>query len=269
MSKLQPPNYTQTPNIILDHMDRLSDAELRVVLFICRQTFGWQRERTKRCSQSFIAKATGMSGQGVFNATKRLLTTGLLCREALGDSFRYWLNVEGIEADPLNGVENPPSTAFIAPLNGVETHPLNGVETKKESSLKKEGNKEGADAPPPAGQPTGKPVEPPVEEEAKLPPEAVFWNSNCGALPKVLSCSGSRLDSLRARRKDKFWVDNFKGAVLLASKSKFCLGDNDRGWRADFSFIVKRESVVKIMEGKYANKPNGSNKAFKPTRGNL
>lgn len=30
-------------------------------------------------------------------------------------------------------------------------------------------------------------------------------------------------------------------------------GVNDRGWKADFDFLIKVNNAVKVLEGKYAN----------------
>jgi len=112
-------------------MGQFSDAELRVVLMACRQTFGWQRDKAKM-SISFLAKGTGMSGGGVLNAIKSLLQNGLMERSPEGDSFSYSVTItEPTQQTPLNGVGTPP-------LNGVYTPPLNGVGTNKEKLLKKE-----------------------------------------------------------------------------------------------------------------------------------
>src|SRR5688572_1205062 len=98
--RIQPPTYTQIPNVILDAIADVSDAELRVLLFLARQTFGWHRESYK-ASTSFIARATGMSPQGVINGVRRLLEKGVMTREPDGDSFSYCLSV----FPPLNAVD--------------------------------------------------------------------------------------------------------------------------------------------------------------------
>lgn len=105
-------------------------------------------------------------------------------------------------------------------------------------------------------------------EDASLPLEAVFWNANCGCLPKVAAWSNKRQKFLSQRRKDKFWVDNYKGAILLAAKSTFLTGGNDRGWKADFSWLIERpDAVLGIIEGKYGNKGSGqANGVQKPIR---
>ena len=39
----------------------------------------------------------------------------------------------------------------------------------------------------------------------------------------------------------------------------FYYGVNDRGWKADFDFLIKVNNAVKVLEGKYSN--NNANKA--------
>jgi len=95
---------------------------------------------------------------------------------------------------------------------------------------------------------------------AALPQEAEDWNRLCGTLPKVAAVTGGRAEALTARRKEPFWVENFAAAVIRISKSSFCTGTNNRQWKADFDFILQRDAIAKIMEGKYDNKaPLGTN----------
>lgn len=91
--------------------------------------------------------------------------------------------------------------------------------------------------------------------------EVEFWNSH-PKLKKVQSVSPNRVASLRARRKDEFWVANYRAAVGLALQSAFCMGDNPKGWVINFDFMLQPGSVAKIMEGNYSN--NGSGGKPKP-----
>lgn len=100
----------------------------------------------------------------------------------------------------------------------------------------------------------GKFPEPPKGDmKPKLPVEMEFWNANCGILPKVLNATASRLQKLRTRRKSEFFCDNFQSAVVKCAATPFCLGENDRGWKADFDFLMQENTVTKIMEGAYEN----------------
>lgn len=139
---MEKPNYTQVPNVLLENLPKFTDAELRVMLCMCRQTFGWQRETTKKMSSSFLAQATGMSQQGVLNATKTLMKQKFISRVKDGLSFTYEVDL-GSLPKPLNGVETQaiftPQRRLDGTLNAVEgfaLKPLNGVETNKEMDLK-------------------------------------------------------------------------------------------------------------------------------------
>jgi len=147
MQRIDKPNFTQTPNVLLDNMAEFSDSELRVLLCVCRQTFGWQRGWAK-LSRSFVAVSTGMSEQGAVNGLKSLLEKGYLQRANHGDSYSYQLLVDGKPTG--QEIECPPT-----PLGGRGATPLgsegnavggeggNAVGGKKERVLNKEIKKGG------------------------------------------------------------------------------------------------------------------------------
>lgn len=138
MAKIPQQNYTQIPNVILDNLPKLKDCELRVLLCVCRETFGWH-EKKALLSISFIAKATGYSEQAVVNGTAKLLKRQLIQRSRRGQSFAYSLVIS--KPGQYNDVIN----SDPKPLNDVYRQPLNDVETSKEREVNKE---EGASAPP-------------------------------------------------------------------------------------------------------------------------
>ena len=79
------------------------------------------------------------------------------------------------------------------------------------------------------------------------------WNrmaSGCG-LPNCLVLSDKRRRSLALRICDPFFCANWKSAMTRVSRSLFCRGSSDRGWRASFDWFISPDSVAKIMEGKY------------------
>lgn len=92
------------------------------------------------------------------------------------------------------------------------------------------------------------------KEKEKTPPglpvEVVLWNSR-PELPQVKSVSSDRMASLRARRRDKFFTENYQEAIGRIPNSPFLMGKNDRNWKADFDWFIRPGSVAKIMEGKY------------------
>lgn len=82
------------------------------------------------------------------------------------------------------------------------------------------------------------------------------WNGQKSLTP-IRSISKKRHASFLARLKDPFFNDNWEEAIRKMGKSDFCTGKNDRGWKADFEFFLRPDSVLKIMEGKYDNRTNG------------
>ncbi len=121
------PNYTQTPNELLDdwlpQIDTL--AELKVTLAIVRQTFGWHRA-SKRLSISRLEALTGLSRQAVVSGTAAALLRGYVTRERDGRAWVYRLSVN----------DSPSQDAGLAVVNDLD-HPGEGgvvhdLDTEKE-----------------------------------------------------------------------------------------------------------------------------------------
>ena len=72
MTYIPAPNYTQIPNIILDYwMLKLKPIEIKVIMLICRKTFGWHKSEDS-ISKSQIIKLTGESATSIDRAIKTL-----------------------------------------------------------------------------------------------------------------------------------------------------------------------------------------------------
>lgn len=91
--KLAPPNYTQIPNRILDFQARLKDAPLRVILCICRETFGYHR-KSAALSVSQIAKKTGLSRNHACKAARELCSCGYAGRKRHKRTFLYFVDLK-------------------------------------------------------------------------------------------------------------------------------------------------------------------------------
>lgn len=70
---------------------------------------------------------------------------------------------------------------------------------------------------------------------------------------KVQKLTAARKSKLKLRLKEAGGIDGWIIALEKISVSDFCRGQNDRGWKADFDFLVTEGSFVKLMEGKYDN----------------
>lgn len=76
--KIHAPTYTQIPNIVLDEwMKILSHIELKVMLFICRKTFGWHKERVTISLKEIHEELEG-SKNWIIKAIKSLVKHGLI-----------------------------------------------------------------------------------------------------------------------------------------------------------------------------------------------
>jgi hypothetical protein len=79
-----------------------------------------------------------------------------------------------------------------------------------------------------------------------------YWNSNCGLMPKANRLSDGRKALIRARIKEKGWLETFKIAVVKGGKCPFMLGQGPKGWKATIDFYLKNSTNVdKIVEGAY------------------
>jgi phage replication O-like protein O len=79
------PNYTQTPNEFFDEVAKtLKEGELRVMLVIMRQTFGWGNKQWDRISISQLMEKTGMKRDAVVRSTKSLVEKKLVTKHKEG-----------------------------------------------------------------------------------------------------------------------------------------------------------------------------------------
>lgn len=80
-------------------------------------------------------------------------------------------------------------------------------------------------------------------------------------LPTVRLMPPARLRKLAARLAEA-GVDGMLEAIRQVGQSNFCCGQNGRGWKADLDFLLQPSSLVRALEGRYAN-PDTSNVPFR------
>jgi hypothetical protein len=68
--------------------------------------------------------------------------------------------------------------------------------------------------------------------------------------PAVAKMTAHRERQLKARLKDST-LEEWQRAMDALERSAFCRGENDRGWRADFDFLLQPKSFTKLLEGAY------------------
>lgn len=98
------------------------------------------------------------------------------------------------------------------------------------------------------GSPKGEPIPPPA-----LLPEHVLeaWNDMAGRLGlSKAKLTPDRRRKLNARIR-QHGVEDWTEAISAVERSSFLRGENDRGWRADFDFLLQPASFNKLIEGSY------------------
>jgi phage replication O-like protein O len=134
----QSPNFTQMPNDLLGDqatpglMATLKYAELKVILAICRLTFGYHR-KVVRASLTTLEKMTGLTSASILKAAENLEQMGMIFRDsARGVTCWYVLTEEaGIPTEPpqeAGGIATIPPE----PPAGIATIPPSMKENSKE-----------------------------------------------------------------------------------------------------------------------------------------
>jgi phage replication O-like protein O len=101
---IESPNFTQIPNVIFDYwLQVLTPAEFKVLLCICRKTFGWHKIKDK-ISLTQIEKLTGLCRSSIVKNVEKLIEYDLVIKHKSKDEFdgsdapnQYEIHVVNIE----------------------------------------------------------------------------------------------------------------------------------------------------------------------------
>lgn len=92
-----------------------------------------------------------------------------------------------------------------------------------------------------------------IEKDKEYKEILKVFNENCYNLPKIAKLTDKRKVAIRKFLKE-FTLEDFKKVCELANVNDFLTGNNDRGWKADFDFLLRTDKATSILEGKYSNK---------------
>lgn len=93
-----------------------------------------------------------------------------------------------------------------------------------------------------------------IEKEQPTVGEVLaLYSSLCKSFPEVKKLTDKRRTHIRALLKT-FSVEEISNAFERAERSDFLKGNNDRGWKADFDFLINKNNLTKVIEGKYDNR---------------
>lgn len=137
---------------------------------------------------------------------------------------------------------------------GKETAPRIG-EGHKDIGTEDRGEGIGADVAPPAADGADSPLSMALAFQAS-------WNSLTALpIPRCKNLTSTRKRHVRARLTERALAE-WENVMQRIQGSRFCRGENDRGWAASFDWLIGSPDVgVKVLEGKYDDRD-----ATKPKR---
>lgn len=179
-----------------------------------------------------LASKTGIAGRSVQRLIRQLEELNLVRREEVsGKGNRYWICEPLTQCHPRHSVTPPltechPTPDTVSP-NTSYTHQLTTTSNKSSDD------------------------DQPVTEEEIIE----CWNDLAArtGLPKIKVMNDKRRNMLRKRIKECPDVETWSTAFRNIERSSFLRGDNERGWQADFDFLVQPTSFMRIIEGSYTH----------------
>lgn len=132
------PNHTQTPNTFFDVSlpEIKSLVELKIVLAVIRQTFGWQKD-ADRISLSQLQRLTGLSRESVSIGIQLALDHGYVERKPVRNGFLY--NLKLVRNSDQSGI--PTSQEFRPKVVRDSDQKVVGIpDPQKKGKEKKESN---------------------------------------------------------------------------------------------------------------------------------
>lgn len=99
------------------------------------------------------------------------------------------------------------------------------------------------------------------DKPKELPELARLWNEQMTPLfAAIRGCSAARLRHARNRWRDhpsqSYWLEIF----IKIKANKFLCGNNDRGWKANFDWLLRPDTGDKVLEGNYGSASNAMSK---------
>jgi len=147
--KIERPNYTQIPNVILDdYLPAMKMAELKVTLAISRQTFGWHRG-TALLSVTRLESMTGLSRKGVMDGLLAGLERRTIARTPKGQGFEYSINIDSELCKESDYASNLHTTMQVT---NTEVCKLLDPIKEREKNIKKNQGDDDETSPTPADQ---------------------------------------------------------------------------------------------------------------------
>ena len=86
-----------------------------------------------------------------------------------------------------------------------------------------------------------------------------LYNDLCLKMAKCTVMSEARKKAIKARFGSGYKLEDFERLFTLAAQSSFLNGGNKRNFMANFDWLIRDANMAKVLDGNYADRPNGNN----------
>jgi hypothetical protein len=92
-------------------------------------------------------------------------------------------------------------------------------------------------------------------KERGNPGQLMEWWNQVTHLP-IPRCRGLNAKRIKLcqRVMEEFDYQTINKAFVIINSSKFCRGENERGWKASFDWMLQPDSILRTLEGKYTDR---------------
>lgn len=265
--------FTRLANMLLEEYAGadLTKRQFKVLLAVLRLTYGWNKPMD-RIANSQIAQIARLPEKRVSEARVQLVGMNLLTQvgRSIGPNKNTaeWLlpadescdtetpSKQGInneEEESLNSGDNPsnqgiPQNEGKSPKSGEEESLNSGGHQRHINTLNTNTPQ------PPEGECVGQ-EEKPVSKKTQIDYQAVLsaYNTTLGdRLPQAEALNDKRRRAIKRlltelKEPTVEAVENYF-AAFAERAPKFYFGENDRGWRASFDYLLRSDTLLKTRE---------------------
>ncbi|GEC40122.1 hypothetical protein JOH52_002808 [Sinorhizobium meliloti] len=189
-------------------------------------------------------------------AIRRMLAAGLTIEQALVAAEAF--EAEAAPQEPVLSNKQARNRRYYERLKSSEKR-LNADDQDVSDAGDEPSSPEGSSPTPPSPKPQSSiPPSPPKGGSSPTGVDQVVTafsemaRQSGLSVPRAVTASRRRSLLLRI---EEHGLPAVLDAIQRIGRSRFCRGENDRGWRADLDFLCQPKSFVSILEGKYDDRP--------------
>jgi DNA-binding MarR family transcriptional regulator len=192
-------------------------------------------------SLQYLADWCGATKQGIQKNLKNLLDKGLIKKESRDFNGMtlvayYTTELHTLQLSCINNISSISNTNILNNSNNINN-------TNKQNKLIEDNEDANYNI---------------REKSKKINWFVVEYNNICKSLPKCVKLTDRRRKAI-LKLCNLYSEEEILQVFTNLENSDFCKGKNDRGWKADFDFILREDKFVAALEGKYNSKSRGCN----------